>query len=120
MGDISDNFSRHEFACSCGCGFEAVDKELLDIAEQLREKIGSFTPNCACRCQKHNRKIGSRDTSFHVKGMAMDIPIDNEEKKQEIYQWLDKWVLFDRGGLGIYSWGLHIDVRRRMARWADG
>lgn len=117
MGDVSKHFSRREFACADGCGFEAVDAELLDIAEQLREKIGAFTPNCACRCLEHNRNVGSKDTSFHVKGMAMDIPIKDNIRRQEVYEWLDNWVLFERGGLGLYDTFIHIDLRRTKARW---
>ena len=25
MGDLSENFSRSEFECKCGCGFATVD-----------------------------------------------------------------------------------------------
>ena len=31
--------------------------------------------NCACRCLTHNRSIGSKDTSQHVRGMAADFHI---------------------------------------------
>ena len=48
MGNLSEHLSRHEFACKCGCGFEAADVELVsgleDVArhfydEVLRESI---------------------------------------------------------------------------------
>lgn len=119
MGDISRHFNRSEFACKCGCGFEAVDKELVKIAEKIRERIGPFTPTSACRCLKYNRSIGSKDTSQHVKAMAMDIPIPDDELREKVNIWLNDEILAGRGGIGIYDIDkfLHVDIRRRMARW---
>ena len=31
MGDLSKNFSQHEFKCPCGCGFADVDMVLVDV-----------------------------------------------------------------------------------------
>ena len=54
MGDVSDNFSRSEFACKCGCGFNSVDVALLDALEQVREKFGPVSITSGNRCPKHN------------------------------------------------------------------
>ncbi len=123
MGDISQHFSRSEFACHCdanngkGCGFDAVDIELLDILEKVREKFEKPVHlNCACRCLEKNRSIGSKDTSQHVKGKAADIRIDGIAP-EEIVFWLDNDILKGRGGLGIYDTFSHIDDRKDKARW---
>jgi uncharacterized protein YcbK (DUF882 family) len=120
MGNVSEHFNREEFACSCGCGFAAVDAELLEIAELIRSRIGAFSPTCACRCLEHNRSLGSKDTSQHVKAMAMDIPIEEDEIREVTYKWLDEEILTDRGGLGNYPKRkfIHVDVRKNKARWS--
>ena len=44
MGTVSKNFSRSEFACKCGCGFDAVDVDLLAGLQALRDlsRAGGF------------------------------------------------------------------------------
>jgi uncharacterized protein YcbK (DUF882 family) len=115
MGDISTHFNRSEYACKCGCGFDAVDKELNSIQEKTRDKFGPIHNNCACRCLEHNRSIGSKDTSQHIKGMAVDFYINGVEL-QEIKDYVET-LLIDRGGIGIYDTFIHIDVRQKKARW---
>lgn len=121
MGDISENFSRSEFKCHCpeDCGFEAVDKELVEILEKIRDEFGKpIYLNCACRCLRHNRDIGSRDNSQHVKGMAADIRVDDKDPEDIIF-WVDNNILKDRGGLGVYDNFCHIDVRDKKSRWDE-
>ena len=31
MGDLTKNFSRSEFACKCGCGFDDIDLVLQSV-----------------------------------------------------------------------------------------
>jgi uncharacterized protein YcbK (DUF882 family) len=117
MGDISKNFSRWEFSCRCGCGFNAVDVELLEILERIRKHFGeAIHITCACRCLEHNRKVGSEDTSQHIRGMAADIWI-NDIKPEQIADYTDEYLLKGRGGIGKYDDFCHIDVRERIARW---
>ena len=117
MGDVSWHFNRSEFACSCGCGFEAADVRLLEILEAIRTEFGHnpVKIHCACRCLKKNRSIGSKDTSQHVKGMAVDFHIDGITP-HAIYKYADEF-LRETGGVGLYEWGVHIDVRRNKVRW---
>ena len=35
MGDLSRNFSKHEFRCRCGCGRAEVNPSLVEALEQL-------------------------------------------------------------------------------------
>ncbi len=113
MGDVSEHFSRHEFACKCGCGFQAVDTELIDIAELTRKIIGPFTPDSVCRCVEHNKAVGGEPGSKHIFAMAMDIQTDEPET---LYEFFDSEFPGSHG-LGIYDWGIHIDVRPEKARW---
>lgn len=76
MGDVSRNFSRKEFACKCGCGFDAVDVDLLAGLQALRDLAGrGIAITSACRCESHNKRVGGVSGSLHKKGKAADIVI---------------------------------------------
>lgn len=113
MSKLSPHFSRYEFACKCGCGFDTVDTETLIVAELARDLIGSYTPNSACRCAEHNKKIGGSEKSMHLFSRAIDIPTDNPK---ELYNHLDQ-EFPNTYGIGMYKTFVHIDTREKKARW---
>ena len=109
-------FERSEFACSCGCGFDAVDVELLAVLENLREEsLQAVTINSACRCAEHDKAIGGVKNSQHVRGKAADIVVKNQSP-EFVGKWLDEKYP-DKYGIGIYDTFVHIDVRDVKARW---
>lgn len=112
---ISDNFSRKEFACKCGCGFDTVDSELLKILQWLREEVNvPVTITSGCRCVKHNKLIGGVYGSQHTLGRATDIQVYGY-KPGYIYGLLD--VAFrDKISLGLYDSFVHIDTRTDSGR----
>jgi len=115
MDKVSRHFNRSEFACSCGCGLDPVDVKLLEMAEKVREHFGRpIKVHCACRCLKHNREIGSKDSSQHPKCKAIDFHVKGVEH-QEVYDYIHKYI--EVCGLGIYNWGIHLDCRGSIARW---
>ena len=113
MGDLTENFNRVEFACKCGCGFDDINPEVVEICEAIREAIGhGFTPNSACRCAKHNMLIKGSLNSAHTKGLACDVPIKNSSERYKI-----KKVLYDRGIKrigGTYNHFIHFDISREL------
>ena len=69
-------FKRSEFACKCGCGFDTVDFELVEILDAIRlyfEKPVIVTSGC--RCLKWNTASGGSSGSQHMLGRAADIKI---------------------------------------------
>jgi uncharacterized protein YcbK (DUF882 family) len=113
---ISKNFSRKEFACKCGCGFDTVDVELVKVLQELRDHFERpITINSACRCLKHNRSIGSTDSSQHVKARAADITVKGVSP-EVVYYYLDSKYP-DHNGLGRYVDFTHLDTRGWKARW---
>ena len=118
MGDISQNFSRSEFACQCGCGFDTVDTQLIKLLEKIREHFKKpIQINSGCRCAKHNIAVGSTSSkSQHLFGRAADIFI-MAVPPEEIAKFMDsKWP--NRFGVGVYSSWVHIDSRTNgPARW---
>lgn len=115
MGNISKNFNRSEFACKDGCGFDAVDVELLSVLEGVRSKFGPVKINSACRCEDHNHSVGGTRKSQHVKGKAADIVLKSQDPI-EIFDYLDRKYP-NKYGLGDYDTFTHIDVRKKKARW---
>lgn len=116
MGDLSANFSRKEFSCKCGCGFQTVDVDLLAILETVRNKFRKpVTINSACRCEDHNKSIGGSYGSKHKQGIAADIVVKGVEPRT-VYAYLDDMYPVSYG-MGFYASFTHIDVRQNKARW---
>lgn len=117
MGDLSENFSRHEFACKCGCGFNTVDVKLLEVLESLRTYFDKpVRINSAARCLKHNRAIGSTDSSQHVLGRAADIAVKSIHPLH-VHNYIDSQYPCALG-LGMYDLFTHVDTRNSKARWS--
>jgi len=113
MGDLTKNFSRKEFECPDGCGFDTVDHAVLKELQRLRDTYGSITINSACRCEKHNKAVGGGSKSQHLLGRAVDFTIKAMDPLK-VYKMLD---FYWEGGLGRYTTFTHIDSRNTKARW---
>lgn len=122
MGDLTMNFSRCEFACRCGrkkCDAAPLDMRLVGALQELREKVGvPVHINSAVRCVWNNRRAGGKKNSAHLRGIAADIWCD-ELTPVELRRFAEAVPAFDNGGIGIYDWGIHVDVRDRRARWDE-
>jgi uncharacterized protein YcbK (DUF882 family) len=117
MSDLSENFSRHEFACKCGCGFDTVDAELVMVVQGVRDYFGAaVTINCGCRCPMHNAEVGGADHSQHMLGRAADIVVAGFSP-EEVHDYLVN-TYPNRFGVGSYRTFTHIDTRTNgPARW---
>lgn len=113
---LSTHFSRHEFACKCGCGFAVVDAELLYVLEALRDYFAApISIESGTRCVKHNAAEGGASSSKHLLGIAADIKIKGVAPNA-VAEWLEK-TFPDCYGIGRYNTWTHIDVRSVKARW---
>lgn len=116
MGNLSAHFSRHEFACPCGCGFDTVDAELLITLEALRDYLGAaITVNSGARCLQHNTLIGGADDSQHMVCKAADISVRAVSPIKVAYTLEAHYP--DTYGIGRYHTFTHLDVRAKKARW---
>ena len=117
MGDLSRNFSRYEFACKCGCGFDFVDAELIKVLEQVRFHFDKspITITSGCRCETHNQKVGGSAYSKHIKGIAADFKVKGVHA-DEVASYLER-TYPDKYGIGRYKGRTHIDIRKSKARW---
>ena len=114
---ISPYFDRSEFACSCGCGFDTVDAELIEVLTTLRKHFDAPVKiNSSARCEKHNTSIGGSPRSQHKHGRAADIAVTGKTPG-DVFAYLDG-LYPDQFGLGKYNSFTHIDTRGVKARWS--
>jgi zinc D-Ala-D-Ala carboxypeptidase len=118
MGDLTKSFSRHEFACHCGCGGTDVEGELVEHLQELRDLIGQpVIVVSGFRCQAHNTAVGGATRSQHLLGRAADVRV-RAMSPIEIKRLAETIDAFRDGGIGLYSAFVHLDVRPNgPARW---
>jgi peptidoglycan hydrolase-like protein with peptidoglycan-binding domain len=115
-------FSRDEFRCPCPrCGGFPVepDETMVRNADEIRRRLGVPVSvvddgGSGVRCPEHNAEVGGVNGSQHLLGKAADL--HSSKSPEEMYRVAEE-VFGDTGGIGIYSWGIHIDSRPVKARW---
>ena len=107
------HFKDDEFVCKCklnngkSCGSDITD-ELKGLMDRARTVAGvPFVITSGARCKDHNRAIGSKDTSSHTKGLAVDIKASGSRERSLIMNALCS--------LGITRFGIdksfiHLDI----------
>jgi uncharacterized protein YcbK (DUF882 family) len=138
MGDLTKNLSRSEFACECGCGFDTVDVELVEVLQKcvhhfegvdgISARIKITGPN---RCVEHNEKVQKHynpdyvpysSKTQHIYGRAADFKLFNRFTNEQIdpdrvADYLEQ-EYSGRFGMGRYSNRVHFDTRTiGPARW---
>lgn len=113
---LTDNFTKEEFACRCGCGLKSIDEGLVHRLQVCRDIIGeSIEVLSGCRCQKHNEVVGGELKSYHLKGDAADWTLKDKEKLRRFGEYMtDKWS----GGWHYYPTQgfIHSDIGPKR-RW---
>lgn len=75
MGDMTEHFSRKEFACPCRCGKANIDPHLVHILQGIRWMLekkfgkgprGRIVISSGVRCVKYNDQIGGSKESAHI------------------------------------------------------
>ena len=113
---LSANFKVKEFACLDGSDTIFVSDELVKILQKVRNHFGkAVIINSAYRTEAHNKKVGGSAESQHKYGMAADIRINGVSPKT-IATYINT-LMPNRGGIGVYSSFVHVDVRAKKTRW---
>ena len=114
---LSEHFAREEFACQCGCGFDAIDSKLIEGLEILRRTLRcSIQILSSCRCLAHNRAVGGAKASQHLSGIAADITVPGVPIRQ-VCQMAMQIPAFTGIGLDEQRHMLHLDIRGEPAKW---
>lgn len=119
--DEIEFFGREEFRCTCGeCGGFPVepDEKMVRTVDEIRRRLGVpvtivDSGGSGVRCVTHNAAVGGVANSEHLYGRASDLhssasPARMKEVAEE--------VMGKTGGIGLYSWGIHVDVGK-YSRW---
>lgn len=118
-------FARAEFRCQCGgkyCnGYPAEPaEETVRMADEIRRRAGvPLKVNSGVRCKQHNAgpNVGGVWNSLHLTGQAVDLSGSiSPAKLRQIAEQVQAEMIPGRGGLGLYSWGIHIDNGKK-SRW---
>lgn len=117
-GQLSKSFHSREFECRCGfssCKQQKVSVELVERLQKARDEFGKpVHVTSGYRCQQHNLLIGSKDTSQHPLGNAVDsVPSEHTTDS------LDEWVMILKKyfkAIGIAVNFIHVDTRQDRER----
>lgn len=113
---LSKNFKSTEFDChgkNC-CGITKIDSDLVGFLQMIRANFGvAVVINSGYRCKDHNKAVGGASKSKHLEGKAADIKVKDIEPL-EVAKYCESIGV---KGIGLYSWGCHIDTRTKKAFW---
>lgn len=114
---LTKHFRVREFACQDGSDPVFVARELPVVCEYIRMRCGTgINVNSAYRTPAHNKKVGGVTDSQHLYGTAADLkkPTGITPAKMASFA---REIMPNWGGVGIYDWGIHVDVRDEKADW---
>jgi uncharacterized protein YcbK (DUF882 family) len=120
MGSASKHFDWEEFQVTAETQ-TLIDFRLVRGLQELRYLAQvPIHINSGYRDPDHNLKVGGTRNSLHCTGKAADIVIEGHTPPQ-MYALAAQIAPFAQGGIGIYTWGVHVDVREtyqnRGVRW---
>lgn len=128
---LSAHFTAAELKCRC-CGVCHIQPNLLKALEHLRKLCCDvaghdvpLNPNSGFRCTLNNDSLvdpitGKRLSSpysQHLVGSACDLRVPKDFTMEQFAEIAEDVPQFATGGLGRYSWGIHVDTRGIRARW---
>jgi uncharacterized protein YcbK (DUF882 family) len=74
MSKLSKNLTVREITCKCGCGFDKINPKVVETFQTIRDLWGKpIVITSACRCAKHNKRVGGSPKSQHMLGNALDM-----------------------------------------------
>lgn len=103
-------FTEEEFnALTPSCSLSDMDPTFMTALDGARYLCGfPFVLNCAFRSVEWDKAHGRPGTSFHTKGMAVDIRCGDSKKRASI---IFSLLLCGIKGIGVYDTFIHADFR---------
>src|SRR5690625_4722709 len=112
--NISKNFKLREFAGRDGSNLVKDEKKVINKVQSLKDRNKRhIIITSDYRTESHNRKVGGTKNSQHLYGKAVDIKVSGMTPQTLLKH--AEAVGFT--GIGLYKWGIHVDVRKNKARW---
>lgn len=114
---LTKNFKVKEFACKDGSDTVFIADKLPMVCQYIRAREGkSITPSNGYRTPGHNADVGGEEFSMHLYGAAADLLTPKGSTPQKMAGYARE-IMPDWGGVGIYSWGIHVDVSPTFRNW---
>lgn len=117
---VNRNFMSTDFDCRCdrpGCATTVVSPTLAFALDELWDMVGKYKINSGYRCRAHNYTVGGKEGSKHLTGEAVDIESLKNLTGPEMARCALRIKDFEKGGLGVAEFWIHVDVRLVRARW---
>ena len=114
---LTRHFKVKEFACSDGSDPIFIARALPLVLEYIRTRVGKpVVINSAYRTPGKNQAVGGAVHSQHLYGTAADLGTVAGYTPAEMAA-IAREIMVDWGGVGVYDWGIHVDVREKKADW---
>lgn len=123
--DEVEFFTRKEFRCTCKrCGGFPVEPEetMVFVVNEIRRRAGVpisivDSGGSGIRCKEHNAEVGGVANSEHLYGRAADLHSSLPPSRlKQIAEQVTAEMIPGNGGIGLYSWGIHVDTGK-YSRW---
>jgi len=116
---LTKNFNRDEFVCPCCRAFvdSLAFRAFVARLQYAREQAGiPFVITSGYRCAEHNKAVGGKGDSSHLKGLAADI---RAQTSLERFKIIDGLIRAGLTRIGIAKTFIHVDIstdkpQRRM------
>ena len=87
MKKLSKNFNDVEFLCPC-CDKQEMDEYFIKELQKVRTSCDfGFKINSGWRCEKENTRVSKKSMGDHVRGLAVDVHINNRYKRALLLQY---------------------------------
>ena len=124
MTKITEHFYWSEAACKDGTEVPSEYRENVeDVSndmEIVRKVLGNYPiePNSWYRTVSYNKKIGGAPASQHLEGKAIDFGLRQYDPIElfSVLNTLMDYGIISQGGLFLYDWGVHYDIRVNRVR----
>ena len=116
---LTKNFKVKEFRCRDGSDPVFIAQTLPMVCQYIRTRVGkSIEISSAYRTPEYNAlpKVGGKEYSQHLYGCAADLQAPAGWTPAKLAE-IAREIMVDWGGVGIYEWGIHVDVRDTKADW---